>query len=193
MNFDIVFDIDFYYLRSAFFEWGATLRTKLDKNNPLLNLKYGLSFMYNHLTATDNRYFVENGNQTELALFSESLKKNRTYLKNVYMTVPVHLEFDFSKPKKGVYKSHQALHFGLGRFVGYNINSKQFLDYKIDGHRYKVKDKADLNVNDWNYGVSTYVGINSISLYFKYDLNPLFKDNNVDQQNISLGMRYDFN
>lgn len=184
---------DYYYWRSGFAEWGITLRTKLAKDNPLLNLKYGISFMYNHLAATDNRYFVENGNQTVLEVFPEELKKNKTYFKNVYMAVPVHLEFDFSKEKNGYYKSHEGIRVGLGGYVGYNVNSKQFLDYKIDGHRYKVRDKADWNVNDWNYGVSSYVGYRTLSLYFKYDLNPLFKDNTIDQRNISLGLRYDFN
>jgi len=28
-------------------------------------------------------------------------------------------------------------------------------------------------------------------LYLKYDLNPLFKDNVIDQNNISLGLRFD--
>ncbi|MFT6749305.1 MAG: hypothetical protein ACJAQ1_001243, partial [Flavobacterium sp.] len=31
------------------------------------------------------------------------------------------------------------------------------------------------------------------SLYVKYDLNPLFKDNVAKQNNISLGLRFDFN
>lgn len=184
---------DFYYWRSAFWEWGITLRTKLNRDKPLLNLKYGISFMYNHLSATDNRYFVENGNQTVLAVFPESLKKNETYFKNVYMTVPIHLEFDFSKPKNGYYRSHRGWRLGVGGYVGYNINSKQFLDYKIDGHKYKIKDKADWNVNDWNYGVSTYIGYHNMSLYAKYDISPIFKDNAVDQNNISIGLRYDFN
>lgn len=184
---------DFYYWRSAFWEWGITLRTKLNKENPIWNLKYGISFMYNHLAATDNRYFVENGNQTVLEIFPEELKKNKSYFKNVYMTLPIHLEFDFSKAKNGYYKSHTGMRVGIGGYVGYNVNSKQFLDYKVDGHRYKIRDKADWNVNDWNYGVSTYVGYRTMSLYFKYDLNSLFKDNPVDQRNISLGLRYDFN
>jgi hypothetical protein len=30
-------------------------------------------------------------------------------------------------------------------------------------------------------------------LYLKYDLNPMFKDNAIKQNNISLGVRFDFN
>jgi len=32
-----------------------------------------------------------------------------------------------------------------------------------------------------------------LSLYAKYDLNPLFQDNVVDEKNISLGLRFDLN
>ena len=77
--------------------------------------------------------------------------------------------------------------------MGYNINSKQFLSYEVDGYRINERQKGNWNVNDWNYGVSAYAGWGSTSLYVKYDLNPLFKNNAVDQNNISLGVRFDFN
>ena len=36
-------------------------------------------------------------------------------------------------------------------------------------------------------------GYKATSLYLKYDLNPLFENNTIDQNNISLGIRFDFN
>ena len=189
---------DYRYLKSTFFEWGITHNTRILKENNLLHFKYGVSFMYNHLNATDERYFVVNGDQTELATFSTHLRTKDTYFKNVYVTVPLHLEFDFTKDGKDkegnkIFKSHRGFRFGLGGFVGYNINSKQFLSYEVDGYRINEKQKGNWNVNDWNYGVSAYAGWGSTSLYVKYDLNPLFKNNAVDQNNISLGLRFDFN
>jgi len=189
---------DYRYLKSNFFEWGVTHNTRIMKDNNLLHFKYGVSFMYNHLNATDERYFVVNGDQTELATFPTHLRTKDTYFKNVYVTVPLHLEFDFTKDrtdKEGnrIFRSHQGFRFGLGGFVGYNINSKQFLSYEVDDYRINERQKGDWNVNDWNYGVSAYAGWGSTSLYVKYDLNPLFKNNVVDQNNISLGVRVDFN
>jgi hypothetical protein len=188
---------DFGYLRSQFVEWGITFRSNLFKDKKVLNLKYGLSFMYNNLHATDNRIFVANGTQTNLELFPFDLKDNRAYFKNVYVTIPLHLEFDFSKVKtrndKKYYESHTGFRFGIGGFVGYNINSKQFLDYKVDGYRNSIRQKGNWNVNDWNYGLSTYIGYRQTSLYVKYDINPLFKNNTIDQNNVSLGVRFDFN
>jgi hypothetical protein len=189
---------DYRYLKSTFFEWGVTHNTRIMKDNNLLHFKYGVSFMYNNLNATDERYFVVNGDQTQLATFPTHLRTKDTYFKNVYVTVPLHLEFDFTKDgtdKDGnkIFKSHRGFRFGLGGFVGYNINSKQFLSYEVNGYRINERQKGNWNVNDWNYGLSAYAGCGSTSLYIKYDLNPLFKNNVVDQNNISLGVRLDLN
>jgi len=189
---------NFRYLKSVFFEWGLTNNYRLSKNSNLLHLKYGFSWMYNQLNTTENRYFVTNGNQTELATFPTHLRTKDTYFKNVYVTIPVHLEFDFSKTKSDkdgnkIFRSHQGFRFGLGGYVGYNTNSKQFLSYEVDGNRINERQKGNWNVNDWNYGLSAYVGWSETSLYIKYDINPLFKDNIIDQNNISLGLRFDLN
>ena len=188
---------DFGYLRSVFWEWGITLNTRLLQNSNILHLKYGLGFQYNMLHATDNRVFVDTGSETVLETYPIDLKDDHTYFKNVYFVVPVHLEFDFSKTEekdgKKIFKSHQGFRFGLGGFAGVNTNSKQFIKYELDGKKVEQKIKADFNVNDFTYGLSTYIGYGSTSLYVKYDLNPMFKNNNIDQNNVSLGLRFDFN
>jgi hypothetical protein len=194
---DMVANSQFGYGRSVFFEWGITWNTRLSKNSNLLHLKYGAGFMYNQLHATDNKVFADVNNQTVLVDAGVETKVNRTYFKNVYFVVPLHLEFDFSKTKmvddKKVFKSHTGARFGIGGFVGVNTNSKQFIEYEQNGYKFKVKQKGDFNVNDFTYGVSTYIGYKQTSLYLKYDLNPIFKNNPVDQNNISLGLRFDWN
>lgn len=186
---------DYRYWGSHFYEWGLTWNTRLAKNNNLLHLKYGASLMYNNLRVTDNRMFVDTGKQTELVTADTHLEDSR--FRNVYIAVPVHLEFDFSKTEmkddKRIFRSHNGFRFGLGGYVGGNIKSKQILEYERDGHDVKDREKGDYNVNDFIYGVSAYVGYKEISLYAKYDLNPLFKDNAVDQNNISYGIRLDLN
>jgi hypothetical protein len=188
---------NFGYLRSVFWEWGITLNTRLSQNSNLLHLKYGLGFQYNMLHATNNRVFVDTGSETVLETYPIDLKDNHTYFKNVYLVMPVHLEFDFSKTEekdgKKIFKSHQGFRFGLGGFAGINTNSKQFIRYELDGEKIQERTKADFNVNDFTYGLSTYVGYKATSLYVKYDLNPMFKNNNIDQNNVSLGLRFDFN
>lgn len=188
---------EFYYLRSTFFEWGFTFNTRILPQSNLLHAKYGLSFMYNQLTATENRYFVDNGETTDLMVHPLGLRAKDTYFKNVFLTLPVHLELDFSKTKvedgKKIFRSHNGVRLGLGGYVGYNVNSKQFLSYKVDGYRYNTRQKGNWNVEDINYGLSAYLGYKEVSLYVKYDLNPMFKNNAVDQHNASAGLRFDFN
>ena len=187
---------DYRYWGSHFYEWGFTYNTRLFKNDNLLHLKYGMSLMYNNLRPTDNRLFVANGNQTDLETSAVNLSESR--FRNVYLTVPVHLEFDFTKAKKNtdgktIFKTHESVRFGIGGYTGIRVKSKQILEYNENGHDITVKEKGGFNTNDFIYGVSTYLGYGATSLYLKYDLNPLFKNNAVKQNNISLGVRFDLN
>lgn len=187
---------DFYYWQSRFFEWGFTYNTRIFKNDNLLHLKYGFSVMYNNISPTDNRYFVTDENsQTNLEVFPYELEDSR--FKNVYLVVPVHLEFDFSRNKfkngSSGFSTHKGVRFGIGGYSGLRIKSKQKMYYNIDDDEIRIKTKGNFNANDLIYGVSAYLGYRETSLYLKYDLNPLFENNVVDQNNISLGVRFDFN
>ena len=187
---------DFRYAGSHFYEWGTTWNTRILKNNNLLHAKYGFSVMYNNLRPTDNRMFVENGKQTDLVESGINLKDSR--FRNVNLVVPVHLEFDFTKKEvkdgKNIFKTHQAFRFGIGGFAGVNIKTKQILKFEDASNNDVVqKTKGDFNTNDFVYGLSTYIGYKQTSLYLKYDLSPLFADNAIDQNNISLGLRFDLN
>jgi hypothetical protein len=188
-------DSNYKFTGSHFYEWGFTYNSRLFKNNNLLHAKYGLSLMYNNIRPTDNRSFVVNGNQTDLVTNPINLKESR--FRNVYIVAPVHLEFDFSKPKvsngKTYFKTHESFRFGIGGYAGINIKSKQILKYEQDDLKYKTTIKGDYNVNNFIYGLSSYIGYKEMSLYLKYDLNPLFQDNLIKENNISLGLRFDLN
>jgi len=193
---EAVANSDFYYWQSHFFEWGFTNNTRIFKYDNLLHLKYGFSVMYNNLCPTDNRYYVPAANgQTNLEVFPYDLADSR--FKNVYLVAPLHLEFDFSKNKStsgsSHFNTHKGVRFGIGGYGGFRIKSKQKMFYSVDDDKVRIKTKGDFNANDFIYGVSTYLGYKATSLYLKYDLNPLFENNPVDQNNISLGLRFDFN
>lgn len=185
---------DYKVWGSHFYEWGFTYNTRILKNNNLLHAKYGLSVQYNNLRPTENRYQVEDGKQTILETSAINLDDSR--MRNVNLVLPVHLEFDFTKKKfdndQTVFKTHRSFRIGVGGYAGANIKSKQILKFEDDGNRVRQKSKGDYNVNDFVYGVSAYAGYRQTSLYIKYDLNPVFADNVVDQNNISMGIRFDF-
>ncbi|WP_445711636.1 hypothetical protein [Flavobacterium sp.] len=187
---------DYRVWGSHFYEWGMTYNSRILKNNNLLHAKYGLSVMYNNLRPTDNRYFAKNGNQTELQ--TGTVNYNESRFRNVYLVAPVHLEFDFTSKKTNkegetYFRTHDSFRLGIGGYGGFRVKSKQILKYEIDGNNHKDKQKGDFNVSDFIYGVSAYVGYGQTSLYMKYDINPMFKNNAIDQNNVSLGIRFDFN
>ena len=188
-------DSNYSFGGSHFYEWGFTYNSRLMKNDNLLHAKYGLSLMYNNIRPTDNRSFVVNGDQTELQTNAINLDESR--FRNVYIVLPLHLEFDFSKPQvsngKTYFRTHKSFRFGIGGYAGINVKSKQILKFDQDDLDYKTTIKGDYNVNNFIYGLSSYIGYREFSLYAKYDLNPLFQDNLIKENNISLGIRVDLN
>ncbi len=190
-----IFNSDFRYFGSHFYEFGLTLNTRLSKTNNLLHLKYGYSVVFNNLRPTDNREFVVSGNQTNLQTSPIKLEDSR--FRNAQIIFPIHLELDFTKPKvldkQTIFDSHDAFRFGIGGYLGFTDETKQFSVISINKYVTESETKGDFNTYDFIYGLSTYVGFKATSLYLKYDLNPLFRNNAIKQNNISLGIRWDLN
>ncbi|MXN92825.1 hypothetical protein GR160_16480 [Flavobacterium sp. Sd200] len=187
---------DRYKWRSDFYEWGLSWNTRLLKSNNLLHAKYGLSLQYNNLRPENDKIFVRDGNKTILADAGRHIDVAR--LRYVNLVVPAHLEFDFTKKRtdedKVTFPTHKSIRVGLGGYAGVNLKEKQILKFKNDeGNDVKQKTKGGYNVNDFVYGVSAYVGYREFSLYAKYDLQSVFANNEIDQNNLSLGIRFDFN
>lgn len=178
---------------SRFAELGWAWKTRVFKNTNWLRVKYGLAFQFNGLKPTDNRYFVDTGEETELETFPLNLKKSKFRMDN--LIVPIHFEFGPSKKIEHDnyfrYATHNQFKVGLGGYAGVNLGSRQKLKYKEDGENQKQKSKANYNTNNFIYGLSAYIGWGSGSVYAKYDLNTIFKNNPVDQRNVSLGLRFD--
>ena len=111
------------------------------------------------------------------------------------MVFPVHFEFGPSKKIERDtyfrYSTHNQFKVGLGGYAGFNIGARQKLKYTVDGETVKDKQKRDFNTSNLVYGLSGYIAFDSMALYVKYDLSPIFKDQAIDQRNISIGVRFD--
>ena len=178
---------------SRFFEIGWAWKTRVFKNSNFLRLKYGYSFQINGLKPKDNMYFVQDGNETMLEEFPSELKKSKLSISN--LVFPVHFEFG---PSKRIdrdtyfrYTTHNQFKIGLGGYAGFNIGTRQKLKYSMDGEQVKDKIKRSFNATSLVYGLSGYVAFDDTALYVKYDLSPIFKDQAIKQNNISLGVRFD--
>ncbi|MDX1471676.1 MAG: hypothetical protein R3213_09295 [Flavobacteriaceae bacterium] len=178
---------------SGFVELGFAWKTRVFTNSNALRLKYGFSFQWNKLNAKDNLYFEQDGNITELVEFPVDLNKSQFRMSNV--VIPVHFEFGPSKKIERTnyfrYSTEDQFKLGIGGYAGFNIGTQQKLKYKEDVDRVKQKIRKDYNTTDFVYGISAYIGVDDISLYAKYDLNPIFDDQAFDQNNISVGVRFD--
>ncbi len=179
---------------SRFFEMGWQWRTRVFKKSNWLRFHYGFSFQFNGLKADNNQYFVQNGDQTELQEFDVELRKAKLRMDN--LVFPIHFEFGPSKvyqsENKIRYSLRRQFRMGIGAYGGFNMGTRQKLKYTRDGDDVKDKLKRDYNTSDLIYGLSAYAGFDNTLLYVKYDLNPIFKDAAVEQRNISVGLRFDF-
>lgn len=186
-------DSDFKVAGSRFAELGWAWKTRVFKNTNWIRVKYGVSFQFNSLKPTDNRFYVDTGDQTELQNYPLNLDKSKFRMDNLVM--PVHFEFGPSKKEEHDgyfrYNTENQIKVGLGGYAGFNLGARQKLKFEEDGEDKKQKLKADYNTNKFIYGLSGYIGWQGVALYAKYDLNTIFKDNPVEQRNISLGLRFD--
>lgn len=178
---------------SRFFEMGWSWRTRVFENTNFIRLNYGFSFQFNGLKPKDNQYFaVENG-QVELQEFEYDLRKSKLRMDN--LVFPVHLEFGPSKlhktDKTMRYSLTNQFRLGIGAYGGFNIGTRQKLKYDRNGDKVEDKLKRGYNTNSLVYGLSAYLGFDGVLLYAKYDLNPIFNDALIEQNNISLGLRFD--
>lgn len=186
-------DSPYKFVGSRFFEIGTAWKTRVFKESNFLRIKYGYSIQINGLKPTDNQYYVQNNNETYLEEFPIDLKKSKLSISN--LVFPVHFEFG---PSKKIdrdtyfrYSTNNQFKIGLGGYAGFNIGTRQKLKYMLDGERVKDKQKRGFNTTNLVYGLSGYIAFGDTALYVKYDLSPIFKDQAVDQHNISVGVRFD--
>lgn len=179
---------------SGFVEMGYAWKTRLLNNSNFMRLKYGFSFQWNKLNIKNNHYLVNNDGGINLEPFPNSANKIKFRMTN--LVFPVHLEFGSSKridrDSYFRYSTKKQLKIGVGFYGGFNIQSLQKLKYTdVNGNKAKDKLKGGYNTSNLIYGPSAYIALGSTAVYFKYDLNPIFKDQAISQNNISLGLRFD--
>lgn len=184
---------DFDFWKSQFIEIGSNSKTRLFKNGGLFYVDYGFLFIYNTLRPKYNQYFVVDNNTTLLQTHFENLDKSK--FKNLQLLFPAYLEMDFGKTKSNNnnmhYRPDSRFKMGFGGFLGLNVKTKQVLKYHMNDVKIKDIKKGDFNVNNFLYGLNAFVGYRDTSVFMRYYINPLFKDNVIDQNNVTLGLRFE--
>ena len=176
---------------SRSFEIGYEWSTRVFKESNFLRINYGVSFQFNGLKPKNNTIFVANGEQTVLEPFEFDLEKSKFRMDNLIL--PVHLQFGNSKTTvldNGNKRfTDQDFKVGLGGFVGINLRNTQKLKFD-DGRRdEKLKQRDDFNTNNLLYGLSAFVGWETVAIFAQYNLNPIFNNNVRDLNNFQVGVR----
>ncbi|WP_178990048.1 coiled-coil domain-containing protein [Winogradskyella schleiferi] len=178
---------------SGFLELGYAWKTRIFENTNFWRLKYGFSFQWNKLKIKDNNYLVNTNG--DISLQEYPIDADKVKFRTTNLVIPMHLEFGPSKKIEKEdyfrYSTVKQLKVGLGGYAGLNLGNMQKIKYKEDGEREKDKQRDQFEVSEFVYGLSGYVALGDVALYVKYDLNPLFKNQVVDQNNISVGLRFD--
>ncbi len=180
---DKSFGDDFSVGGSRFFDIGYEWSTGLTKNN-FLRFRYGINFQFNGLKAKDDQHLVKKDeNQVVLEDFGQSLKKSKFRMDN--LVIPIHFEIGPANSKGYADK----FRIGLGGYAGLNLKSIQKLKYKEEGHRIKTKNYFNSQTENFVYGLSAFIGYDSWAFFMKYDLNPIFKDNELEEKILAFGVR----
>ena len=179
---------------SGFVELGYAWKTRVFNNTNFFRVKYGFSIQWNKLNIEDNQYFVNNGGDITLEQFP--LNVDKVKFRTTNLVFPVHLELGPSRKIEREdyfrYSTRRQFKFGIGGYAGFNIGTLQKLKYQNEnGSDTKDKFKGRYNTSDLVYGISSYIAFGGTALYVKYDLNPIFKDQAIEQNNISVGLRFD--
>lgn len=178
---------------SGFIELGYAWKTRIFDNTNFWRLKYGFSLQWNKLKIKNNNYLVNTNG--DISLQEYPIDADKIKFRTTNLVFPMHLEFGPSKKidKEDYfrYSTHKKLKIGLGGYAGLNLGNMQKIKYKEDGEREKEKQRDQFEVSELIYGLSGYVALGDVALYVKYDLNPIFKNQVVDQNNISVGLRFD--
>lgn len=179
---------------SKFFEIGWAWRTRVFNNSNFLRFHYGFSFQFNGLKSENDQYFVVNEDGlVEQQPFGQNLDKSKFRMDN--LVIPVHFEFGPSRKTETEnmirYSIRDQFRLGIGGYGGVSIGHRQKLKFEENGDDVKQKLKGGLDVNSFVYGLSAYMGVDCVLLYVKYDLQPIFNDAALEQQNISFGLRFD--
>jgi hypothetical protein len=100
-----------------------------------------------------------------------------------YVEVPLELRYTLNPDDPA-----RSFKISIGGRVGYLYDEFNKLKYRQNGDTKQLKDKQNMNLNRFRYGVFAKLGFGSFSLFGYYNLSSMFESNNGIYYN---GQRYD--
>lgn len=160
------------------------MKTRIGGKKSPLYLSYGLELAWNNFMFQEDVNLARQGGKLTFTETDRNFTRNKLVAN--YLSIPIMPMIDFSSTKK------RGFIFGIGGFAGYRINSWTKQAYFEDGDKNKNKDRDGFYLNDFRYGLMAVIGVEDmVTLFVKYDLNPLFEANRgpADLNTLSFGIR----
>ncbi|MGJ8684914.1 MAG: hypothetical protein ACSHWW_09840 [Nonlabens sp.] len=181
---------DFSYAKNGYSSIGYQFKTRLDDKNHF-RLMYGVEFQTQQTELNGNRVFTQGDNTQTIDIGFDV--KYAVFRQN-QLVFPLHLEIGGSDRKdfedgRVRYQEYNKWKFGIGGFVGFNMDSRTKLKYELDGRTVKDITVNNFDNNVFLYGLDAYVGYDNVVLFGRMNLNNVFKSNAIDGQYVSLGIR----
>jgi len=178
--------VDLRTLGSRYFNIGLDYRIRLGGKHSPLRLNIGPEFAFNNYMLNGNDKWVNANGRTDVVREPDA---SRQYQKSKLATSSVNLPLMLNLR---LHDSHYKPTFsvGAGGFVGYRLLTWGKLKYTTDGDTKKDKDYNAYNMENLQYGLQATLGFRNLTLFAKYNLNPLFKaGQGPDTQVLSFGVR----
>lgn len=165
-------------LGSRYVAMSSGIKVPLGKSPVKLRTGLELSW-YNFMFANNVR--VEN-QPSGVAFVPANIDLDRSKLTAAYLNLPVMFEIG---------RSYNTLALGLGGYVGYRLGSyTKEVYYESSGDKQKPKNHENFALSDLRYGLTTQLRVYRLTLFFNYDLNPLFAQGRGPELNaFSFGVR----
>ena len=177
-------DVDLRAIGSRYVNLGFDFVQRVGGQDSPVLLSIGPEFAFNNYMLQGNHKWVNVNDVTSVVLESSDRQYQKTKLATTTLNLPLTLNLKL-RDRHG----KPTLLLGGGGFVGYLLGQHTKLKYFENGDTYKDKDHGSYNLNEFQYGVQGTLGIGDFTLFAKYNMNQLFKDNRGPQtQVLSFGL-----
>ncbi len=149
-----------------------------------LRLTMGVEVSWNNFMFTNDTYITQDSAGVNFRDYLEdnNVTIDKSKLTTIYANVPILLGLRFQNPF-----GRTAFRFDIGGYFGYRLDS--YAKIKPSGQNVQRPHRSYF-LNNWRYGLVTYLGFDGFQLFAKYDLNPLFVEGKGPSLNaFSFGIR----
>ena len=96
---------------------------------------------------------------------------HKNLLKTEMLNLPIMLETNLGKD------ADHSFHLAAGAMFTYRLGSKTKQLFNQNGKEYKVKNRADYNMNPFRVNLVARIGYGKFTMYASYSLTEMFEDN----------------